>query len=98
MCSPAACARSSRANRVVINFSGDPAFLQHPSIESSKNYNGMAEIRLHEGDDGQALLAEAIRHARVSRFEVMEPTLEEIFIEKVTRESTQSVDGGKVHA
>src|SRR5271170_2602348 len=73
-------------NRVVINFTGNASFLQHPSVDSSKNYNGHAEIKLHDGADGQALLAEAVqRGARITRFEVMEPTLEEIFIEKVTK-------------
>jgi ABC-2 type transport system ATP-binding protein len=38
-------------------------------------------------EDAQALLAEALRHARVTRFEVTEPTLEEIFIEKVRETS-----------
>ena len=71
------------ANRVRMAFAGDPSFLNHPSIESAKNYNGMAEIKLHDGDNGQALLAEAVTKARITRFEVMEPTLEEIFIETV---------------
>ncbi len=86
------------ANRVLINFTGDASFLNHPSIESAKTYNGMAEIKLHDGDDGQALLADAVTKARITRFEVMEPTLEEIFIEKVTTESTEAVAGGKVNA
>src|SRR5215469_10294315 len=79
------------ANRVQIVFSGDPSCLNHPSIESVKNYNGIAEIKLHDGADAQALLAEAVRKARITRFEVMEPTLEEIFIEKVTAEMTEDV-------
>ncbi|WP_213804663.1 ATP-binding cassette domain-containing protein [Granulicella sp. dw_53] len=71
------------ANRVVLHFSGDDSFLRHPSIESFKNYNGQAEIKLVENADGQGLLAEAVKHARITRFEVMEPTLEEIFISTV---------------
>jgi ABC-2 type transport system ATP-binding protein len=89
-------------NRVLINFTGDASFLQHPSIDSSKNYNGHAEIKLHEGADAQALLAEAVQRGnRITRFEVMEPTLEEIFIEKVTEGSEGSMEpntGGKVNA
>ena len=77
------------ANRVQMVFSGDASFLNHPAIDSAKNYNGMAEIKLHDGADAQALLAEAVTKARITRFEVMEPTLEEIFIETV---------GGKVDA
>ena len=76
-------------NRVQMVFEGDPSFLSHPSVEEAKNYNGRAEIKLRDGDNGQALLAAAVGKARISRFEVMEPTLEEIFIETV---------GGKVDA
>ncbi|HTD96702.1 MAG TPA: ATP-binding cassette domain-containing protein [Edaphobacter sp.] len=71
------------ANRVQMTFTGDASFLNHPSIESAKNYNGMAEIKLLDGDNGQALLAAAVARASITRFEVMEPTLEEIFIETV---------------
>jgi ABC-2 type transport system ATP-binding protein len=70
-------------NRVQMVFEGDSTFLNNPSVESFKNYNGMAEIKLRDGGDAQPLLAEAISKARITRFEVMEPTLEEIFIETV---------------
>jgi len=73
--------------RVHICFDGDDAFLSHPSIASVKRYPGRAEIRLRPSptldDDCQALLAAAMLHARILRFEVTQPTLEEIFIEKV---------------
>ncbi|MGF7180807.1 ABC transporter ATP-binding protein [Tunturiibacter psychrotolerans] len=81
-------------NRVLINFTGDDSFLNHATIHSAKNYGGHAEIRLKEGADAQALLAAAIVKARVTRFEVMEPTLEEIFIEKVTETSQASQPAG----
>jgi ABC-2 type transport system ATP-binding protein len=70
-------------NRVQITFEGDASFLEHPSVETAKNYSGRAEIKLRDGDDGQALLAAAVGKARITRFEVIEPTLEEIFIETV---------------
>jgi ABC-2 type transport system ATP-binding protein len=78
-------------NRVQMIFSGSDAFLRHPSIVSAKNYNGRAEIILRDGDNGQALLAEAVTMATISRFEVMEPTLEEIFIEEITSRSPEGV-------
>jgi ABC-2 type transport system ATP-binding protein len=78
-------------NRVQMTFSGNDAFLHHPSIASAKNYNGRAEIILRDGDNGQALLANAVTMASISRFEVMEPTLEEIFIETITSRSTEGV-------
>ena len=74
-------------NRVYIGFEGDSKFLEHPSVESFKLYGGQVEIRLRPSstlaDDAQALLVSAMQYARIWRFEVMEPTLEEIFIEKV---------------
>jgi ABC-2 type transport system ATP-binding protein len=86
-------------NRVLINFIGDDSFLNHSTIHSAKNYGGHAEIRLREGADAQALLAAAIAKARVTRFEVMEPTLEEIFIEKITdRSQTPEPAGVQINA
>ena len=75
-------------NRVQMNFTGDASFLQHPSIDEYKDYSGRAEIRLKTTPgvepDAQPLLVEAIaRGTRITRFEVTEPTLEEIFIEAV---------------
>jgi ABC-2 type transport system ATP-binding protein len=70
-------------NRVQMSFEGDASFLNHSSVEEAKNYNGRAEIKLRDGDNGQALLAAAVGKANISRFEVLEPTLEEIFIETV---------------
>lgn len=80
-------------DRVQMTFTGDEAFLRHPSIEHVKNYGGRAEIKLRglggREPDAQPLLAEAIgRGTRITRFEVTEPTLEEIFIEKVGGEMT----------
>ncbi len=81
-------------NRVQITFDGDKSFLRHSSVESYKDYAGQVEIKLHApgnlDPDAQPLLADAIAHGtRITRFEVIEPTLEEIFIEAV---------GGKVDA
>jgi ABC-2 type transport system ATP-binding protein len=82
-------------NRVHITFEGDDAFLQHPAIESFKRYPGQAEIKLRPSatlaDDAQALLARAMQGAHVTRFEVSEPTLEEIFIENVQEKSPESI-------
>jgi ABC-2 type transport system ATP-binding protein len=72
------------ANRVHVHFSGDANFLEHASVLEAKSYPGIAEIILREGADAQTLLATALANGtRITRFEVMEPTLEEIFIETV---------------
>ncbi len=89
-------------NRVQIAFEGSDAFLQHPAIEEAKNYSGQAEIKLRSSADNsadaQAVLAQALTMARISRFEVMEPTLEEIFIERVTAVAPANLNGATIHA
>lgn len=78
-------------NRIQISFEGDDSFLKNPGIEEYKRYNNSAEIKLRDEAAAQPILAEAISGAKITRFEVMEPTLEEIFIEEVSR-------GGRVDA
>jgi ABC-2 type transport system ATP-binding protein len=78
-------------NRILIHFEGGDGFLQNPNIETLQRYPGYAEIKLRSSatfaGDAQALLAEALRCARITHFEVTEPTLEQIFIEKVQEDS-----------
>ena len=86
-------------NRVQMVFSGDDTFLQNPGIAEAKNYSGIAEIKLTGPEAAQAVLSDAIaRGTQVSRFEVMEPTLEEIFIETVKGTPEFIAAGGKIHA
>ena len=86
-------------NRVQMVFAGSADFLQHPGIAEAKNYAGIAEIRLHTPEQAQPLLAEAVSSGvEVTRFEVMEPTLEEIFIETVKASPEYEAAGGLVHA
>jgi ABC-2 type transport system ATP-binding protein len=71
-------------NRVQVFFEGDERFLQHPGVAEAKNYSGYAEIKLRDESAAQQLLATAVQNGtHITRFEVMEPTLEEIFIEAV---------------
>jgi len=86
-------------NRVQMIFEGDDSFLQHPGIAEFKNYSGIAEIKLTSPEAAQSVLSDAIaRGTQVSRFEVMEPTLEEIFIETVKGTPEFLAAGGKIHA
>jgi ABC-2 type transport system ATP-binding protein len=70
-------------NRVIIDFEGEDGFLNHEAIADCKEYPGHVEIRLKEHGDAQALLRAAEQHARIYRFELVEPSLEEIFIQTV---------------
>ena len=78
-------------NRVEVLYSGDRTFLQNAEVEEVKDYAGRAEITLRGVQpNAQPLLADAVAHGtRIEKFEVKEPTLEEIFISSV---------GGRVDA
>jgi ABC-2 type transport system ATP-binding protein len=76
-------------NRVIMEFEGSSAFLDSAEIEEAKNYSGHVEIKLHPHGDAQKLLHEAAAMATIYRFELVEPSLEEIFIQTV---------GGKANA
>jgi len=71
---------------VQIKYDGDAGFLQEPRlVQSSNDYGNYVEVRLAPGADTQELLQLACSKARLDRFEVMQPSLEEIFIEAVSK-------------
>ena len=70
-------------NRVIVEFEGDASFLNSAEIAEAKNFSGHAEIRLQPHGDAQKLLHEAAAVATIYRFELVEPSLEEIFIQTV---------------
>ena len=76
-------------NHVIVEFEGDSAFLNSDEIAEAKNFSGHAEIKLKPHGNAQKLLHEAAAIATIYRFELVEPSLEEIFIQTV---------GGRNHA
>jgi ABC-2 type transport system ATP-binding protein len=70
-------------NRVVIDFEGEDDFLRHEAIAEYKQYPGHVEIKLKDQADAQTLLRAAEQQAKIYRFELVEPSLEEIFIQTV---------------
>jgi ABC-2 type transport system ATP-binding protein len=71
-------------NHIQIQYDGDGSFLENnPLVKSSNNYGNYVELQMAPGADPQQLLRMAMERARVSRFEMMEPSLEEIFKEVV---------------
>ncbi len=86
-------------NRVQMVFRGPERFLENPGVLEFKNYAGIAEITLKNPEAAQSLLADAVASGvEVTRFEVMEPSLEEIFIETVKGTPEYATAGGLVHA
>jgi|SRR3984957_16532686 len=70
-------------NRVIVEFEGSADFLKSSEIAEAKNFSGHAEIKLKEHGNAQKLLSEASAAATIYRFELVEPSLEEIFIQTV---------------
>ena len=69
---------------VQIDYEGDGGCLAgNPLIDSLNDYGNHAEIRLKSGADSQELLRTAMRGLRVIRFQVMDPSLEQIFIDRI---------------
>jgi ABC-2 type transport system ATP-binding protein len=86
---------SYERNRVVVEFDGSAEFLKSDEIAEAKNFSGHAEIRLKPNGNAQKLLHEAAAGATIFRFELVEPSLEEIFIQTVGGNANTA--GGKGH-
>jgi ABC-2 type transport system ATP-binding protein len=72
-------------NTLVLAYEGDGAFLASlPGVLKVNDFGRYVEIKMAEGADAQAILREAAARIRVSRFEVVEPSLHDIFVEQVT--------------
>ncbi len=71
-------------NNVQMQYEGDGEFLQTSDlVQSFNNYGNYVELKLRPGADPQALLQAAMSRVRLNKFELVEPSLEEIFIDVV---------------
>ena len=71
-------------NSVLVEYDGDGGFLRSlPGVARVDDYGGYREVRLRDGADPQALLRALVERVAVRRFEIVEPTLHNIFIEQV---------------
>jgi ABC-2 type transport system ATP-binding protein len=69
---------------VQIRYEGDSSFLHEPRlVQAFNDFGNYVEVRLAPGADSQELLQLAAANARLSKFEIMEPSLEEIFLDVV---------------
>ncbi len=75
---------------VQLEYEGDlPLLADRSLVASSNDFGNYVELRLAAGADPQHLLELAMRTARIRKFEMVEPSLEEILIDTV--ESTKAV-------
>ncbi len=77
--------KSYGKNTLRIEFSGGDGFLDQPAlIENVNRFGAVVEAKLRSGADPQEILKAAVQGgARITRFELIEPPLNDIFIEKV---------------
>jgi ABC-2 type transport system ATP-binding protein len=72
-------------NTLHIEFTGADGFLNLPSIAAVSRFGRGVEAKLKPGADSQEILKAAVgAGAQITRFELLEPSLNEIFIDKTT--------------
>jgi ABC-2 type transport system ATP-binding protein len=76
--------RSHGGNALALAYEGDASFLHGLTGVSVLSDSGRyAELRLHDGADPQDVLRQAAARLRLSRFEILEPSLHDIFVARV---------------
>jgi len=68
---------------IYIEYDGSDAFLKSDQIKKYDNYGNTAEIQITSSGDAQEILKNAMQSATIRKFEIKEPSLNEIFIESV---------------
>jgi ABC-2 type transport system ATP-binding protein len=80
-------------NTLVLAYEGDGSFLRSfPAVSVLRDSGRLVELKLLDGADPQAVLREAAGRLTVRRFEVVEPSLHDIFVATVG--SDTGVDSG----
>ncbi len=76
--------RNFGRNNVILAYDGNSDFLkQNGLVKDYNDFGNYVEVHLREGASPQALLAAAMQQAEISRFEIAEPSLHEIFVATV---------------
>jgi ABC-2 type transport system ATP-binding protein len=72
-------------NTLVLAFDGDGSFLASlPGVARVSDFGQYVEIRMNDGADPQSILREAATRLTVRRFEIVVPSLHDVFVETVT--------------
>ncbi|MFV1987023.1 MAG: ABC transporter ATP-binding protein [Gemmatimonadota bacterium] len=81
-------------NTIAIAYEGDGRFLDAPGlVDRVADHGQYVEVRMRDGADPQELLRGAVAGGvRISRFELVEPSLREIFIEKAAEAGLSPTD------
>jgi ABC-2 type transport system ATP-binding protein len=83
--------RQHGKNTLVLSYDGDGSFLATlPGVVKVSDFGRYVEIKMADGADPQSILKEAAARLRLSRFEIVEPSLHDIFVESVKGEKTEA--------
>ena len=78
-------------NTVALAFDGDGGFIETlDCVAKVSDFGQYLEVRIAEGHEPQALLEQAAARLRLRRFEVVEPSLHDIFVETVTNHGKEA--------
>ncbi|MBN1274650.1 MAG: ATP-binding cassette domain-containing protein [Candidatus Aminicenantes bacterium] len=75
--------KSFGRKNVRIEYEGSDAFLKSDQIKRYDNYGNTVEITMAPGGDIQKVLKDAVDGAVIHKFEIMDPSLNDIFIDSV---------------
>ena len=79
-------------NTVVLAYDGDGSFLGGlPGVARVTDFGRYVEVRLADGADPQPLLRAAVERLRLRRFEIVEPSLHDIFVETVKNHGKEAI-------
>lgn len=86
-------------NTVIMDFEGDDSFLTEDIAKRHNRFPNYSEILLSEGASAQEVLKRALASgAIVHRFELVEPSLNDIFIESVTGKTASTTESAESRA
>jgi ABC-2 type transport system ATP-binding protein len=75
---------------IQLSYSGKPDFLeQSPLISKYDDFGNYVEVLLKDDTEPQAFLESIVGKVRINRFEIMEPSLNDIFISSVQQHRTK---------
>lgn len=78
-------------NTVLLEFQGDGSFLDElEDIRINNRSTNFAEIRILNGLNHQEILRKAMKHAEIHKFQLVEPSLNEIFISTVGEDNIKN--------
>jgi ABC-2 type transport system ATP-binding protein len=85
--------RRHGTNTLALAYEGDGSFLSGlPGVRVVSDSGRFAELRLLDGGDPQVVLREVAARVRVSRFEIVEPSLHDIFVCQVAGDTSEASD------